>query len=62
MKVGGFAIDTILFVTHTIEDGQPVVECLDDTGEVRIFQFDPSVEPFRNTAVDIDGLPVCIDC
>lgn len=62
LRVGGSVVDRVLIVSHSIEDGRPVVEYTNEFGEVEIFQFVPSDVAFKDTAVDSDGQPICIDC
>ena len=61
IEVGGRILNSIVQVTHT-GDGLAVILYDDDAENSATFQFAPTPDRFADTAVDIDGQPVCTDC
>ena len=60
---GGRIVDFVFKITQVADilDGYVEVEAQIDN-DTTVFQFLPFLAPFKDTARDIDGLPMCKDC
>ncbi|MEK7603371.1 MAG: hypothetical protein AAB459_03975 [Patescibacteria group bacterium] len=61
LSVGEFSVSRVVAVEH-LNDGRPIIEVTNDTGEIFVFSFDPNPTDFAETAVDSNDRPFCLDC